>query len=52
MATAGPEGCIQIYQVDKEGIAKKGGGLSHLTEIALSETSLVSDFIHFMTYLS
>ena len=41
MATAGPEGCVQIYQVDPQILGQKGRGLAHSTEITLGETSLV-----------
>jgi hypothetical protein len=41
MATGGPEGCIQVYQIDSSLLGQKGKGLSHANEIPLGETSLV-----------
>ena len=41
MATAGPNGCIQIYQIDHQILSQKGKGVSHQKEIVIGEQSLV-----------
>jgi hypothetical protein len=41
MATAGPNGCIQIYQIETQIVGQAGKGLSHKNEILFEETSLV-----------
>lgn len=41
MATAGPNGCVQIYQIDPQIVGQAGKGLSHKNEIVFGETSLV-----------
>jgi hypothetical protein len=41
MATAGPNGCIQVYQVEPQIVGQTGKGLSHKNEILFEENSLV-----------
>lgn len=46
MATAGPNGCVQIYQIHSEILGQAGKGLSHKSEIIFGETSLVCNAVN------
>jgi hypothetical protein len=41
MATAGPNGFVQIYQIEPQILGQAGKGLSHKNEILFGETALV-----------
>ncbi|KAJ3218108.1 hypothetical protein HK099_005196 [Clydaea vesicula] len=40
LATAGPQGCVQLFQIDSNEINQKGKGLDHLLECPLGESHL------------
>ena len=37
LATAGPNACVQLLELDYDGIGQKGKGLSHILECTLEE---------------
>ena len=38
LATAGPSGCVQIFQLDVNDLSQKGKGLEHLYECPIGES--------------